>query len=513
MDFIAGRWADPAHADGALENRSPADLSAVLSVHPWSVAQVERAVAAAREAQRGWANLPLGNRLALVRAAGAALKKHQDDLARAIALDIGKPLWDARAEVAAAVNKASVTADEGMALVAGFGAAAGHNRQHGEGGLPGWAGSVAEAAQVECRFKPLGVLAVFGPFNFPVHLPNGHILPALACGNAVVFKPSEVAPHAAEVYVRCLEEAGIPPGVLNLIAGGPEVGRALSVHAGVNGVLFTGSYAVGQAIARATQGQSKMVALELGGKNAALVLADADEDKAVYDALFSAFASAGQRCTAASRLIVEGPAARADHFADRLAKLASRLQIGHPLDDGIFMGPLASEGALQKFEAGMAQARAEGVGEVLAARRLEPRGLRGCYTTPAVHRVRGNTGSAYEREELFGPDVAVYSVGSLEEAVALANDTDYGLAASVHTASEAAFESCAARLDAGCINWNAPTVGASGRLPFGGTRRSGNFRPAGLFSTLYCTVPVALLRGEGKLNLKALAPGVAWDGA
>src|SRR5207302_2865052 len=187
------------------------------------------------------------------------------------------------------------------------------------------------------------------------------------------------------------------------------------------------SWNVGQAIARATLGQTKILALEMGGKNAQLVLADAGEEKALYDALFSAFVPSGQRCTAASRGIVEGPDARADAFAEKLSRLAKRIAVGHPLDEGVFMGPLASEGALAKFEAGLSAARAQpGVDEVLAARRLSPRGLVGCYLTPAVHRVTKRSGSAYEREELFGPDVAVYSAASLDEAIALANDTDYG---------------------------------------------------------------------------------------
>ena len=348
---------------------------------------------------------------------------------------------------------------------------------------------------------------MLGPFNFPLHLPNGHVLPALACGNTVVFKPSEIAPHAAELYARCLMEAGVPAGAFNLVQGPGPAGAALAAHAGVDGVLFTGSWAVGQAIQRATLGQTKLLALEMGGKNAALVLRDADLDKAVYDALFSAFVSAGQRCTAASRLIVEGPPERADAVAARIAALASKLSVGHPLDDGIFMGPLASEQALDKFESGIRAAAAE---PVLEPRRLSPRGLRGCYLSPGVHRVLERTGSAYEKEELFGPDLAVYHAASLEEAVAIANATDYGLAASVHTASRESFERCLSALECGVINWNAPTVGASGRLPFGGLKRSGNHRPAGLFSALYCAAPVAVLRGEPRLDRAKLAPGVSW---
>src|SRR6266436_1088773 len=279
MDFIAGSWADAKAPDGVIEDRSPADLSMLLGRHPWAVSQADAAVAAAREAQPAFAARPSGDRERLVRRIGALLKDHEEELSRAIALDVGKPLWEARTEAQPCSAKAAITADEGLKLVSAFPA-------------PGQPGA-------ECRFRPHGVLAVLGPFNFPVHLPNGHILPALACGNSVVFKPSDVAPHA----------------VFNLVQGGPPVGAALSSHSGVDGVLFTGSWAVGQSIQKANLGQTKILALEMGGKNAALVLADADLEKAAYDVLFSAFVSAGQRCTAASRAIVVGDARR---FAQRI---------------------------------------------------------------------------------------------------------------------------------------------------------------------------------------------------
>jgi len=486
MDFIAGSWAPPRAADGVIEDRSPADLSVVLGRHPWAAAQVDAAVEAARTAQRSFAAIPQGERTQLVRRIGLVLKEREEELARAIALDVGKPLWEARTEAQASSAKAAITADEGLKLVSAFPA-------------PGQSGA-------ECRFRPLGVLAVLGPFNFPVHLPNGHILPALACGNSVVFKPSDVAPHAAEIYARCLEQAGVPRGAFNLIQGGPPVGAALAAHPGVDGVLFTGSWAVGQSIQKANLGQTKILALEMGGKNAALVLADADLEKAAYDVLFSAFVSAGQRCTAASRAIVVGDA---HGFARRIARLAQKLTIGHPFDEGVFMGPLASPAALEKFEAGLRAAGAEAE-TLLESRRIRPRGLDGCYATPSVHFVQRRRSSAYEREELFGPDLAVYPASSEEEALEIANATDYGLAASVHTRSEETFDRCQRALEWGVVNWNAPTVGASGRLPFGGLKRSGNHRPAGLWSSLYCAAPVAVLRGEAALDREKLAPGVAW---
>ncbi|HEY6907976.1 MAG TPA: aldehyde dehydrogenase family protein, partial [Myxococcales bacterium] len=267
MDLIAGKFSEPQTADGLIEDRSPADLSHLLGRHRWALSQIDAAVGAARESQGRFARTPQAERAQLVRNIGAVLKRREEELARAVALDVGKPLWEARTEAQACSAKANITADEGLKLVSSFAA-------------PGQPGA-------ECRFRPLGVLAVLGPFNFPVHLPNGHILPAIACGNAVVFKPSEVAPHAAEVYARCLHEAGVPPGVFNLVQGGPPVGAALAAHPGIDGVLFTGSWAVGQAIEKANHGRSRMLALEMGGKNAAIVLEDADRDKAAYDVLFS----------------------------------------------------------------------------------------------------------------------------------------------------------------------------------------------------------------------------------
>src|SRR4051812_12637393 len=368
MDLIAGSFPEPDRPDGIIDDRSPADLSLSLGRHAWAVSQVDRAVQAAREAQPAFAARPQAERAQLVRNAGAVLKRREEELARAIALDVGKPLWEARTEAQACSAKAAITADEGLRLVSTFAA-------------PGQPGA-------ECRFRPLGVLAVLGPFNFPVHLPNGHVLPALACGNAVVFKPSEIAPHAAELYARCLAEAGVPPGLFNLVQGPGPVGAALAAHPRIDGVLFTGSWAVGQAIQRASLGQTKLLALEMGGKNAALVLRDADLDKAAYDAVFSAFVSAGQRCTATSRLIVEGPPARADALAARIAAAAQRLSIGHPLREGVFMGPLASEASLAKFLAGVRDAPEP----MLEPRPLSPGGLRGFYVTPGVHRVRERTG-------------------------------------------------------------------------------------------------------------------------
>lgn len=489
MNLVAGTLAAPASPDGEIEDRSPADLGDVLGRFPWALADVDRAVEAARVAQPRWAAKPLPERASALLRFRDVIASRKEAIARIIARDVGKPLWEARTEVDAVVAKFAATLDEGMKLVAPFDA-------------PGQAGA-------ECRFKPHGVLAVLGPFNFPMHLANGHVVPALACGNTVVLKPSEIAPAVALEYARAAVDAGLPPGVLNVVQGPGAVGARLAGHAGVDGVLLTGSWAVGQEVKRATFDSAKVLALELGGKNAALVAADADLDKAAHDVAFAAFVTAGQRCTATSRVLVEG--AVAEEFTQRLVARARRIVVGHPFDEPApFSGPLASAAALAKFSAGLDVARkTEGVSELVASRFVTAGARRGYYVTPSVHVAqRRPSETPYLGEELFGPDVAVTVVSDLDEAIALANDVPYGLAASVFTRSEATFERCYAGLEAGCINWNAPTVGSSSRLPFGGVKRSGNHRPAALWSALYCASPVAVMRGAPTMDGVTLLPGM-----
>jgi succinylglutamic semialdehyde dehydrogenase len=351
-------------------------------------------------------------------------------------------------------------------------------------------------------------MAVLGPFNFPLHLAHGHVVPALATGNTVVLKPSEVAPACAQAYAEAAEEAGFPPGVFNLVQGRGAAGALLASHPDVDGVLFTGSYATGVNLLEANAHRpGRMLALELGGKNTAVVLDDAPLEKAAYDVLYSALATAGQRCTAVSRVVVErGVAAR---FVDLLVRHAPGFTCGKPSQEGVFHGPLATQAGLEKFQRFQRVAEDEGHATLLASRALAG----GHYATGAIHLVeRPRPGSAYEHEEIFGPDLAVYVADDLEAACARAEATPYGLTASVFTASEARFEACAARLRVGCLGWNAPTVGSSSRLPFGGVKHSGNHRPAGLFSTTYCAYPVAVQRGSTALDVARLAPGVTWRG-
>jgi succinylglutamic semialdehyde dehydrogenase len=466
-----------------LRSVSPADPRDEIGRFPVAgPAQVDAAVARARRAFPGWRDAGLEARAALLRRFAALAREGEEELARLVAREIGKALWDARAEARLVAAKVDATLEDGLRFVAPFEAGAG----------------------ARAVFAPRGVLAVLGPFNFPAHLPNGHLVPALATGNAVVLKPSELAPAVGAWLARTARRAGLPAGVLELVQGGAETGRALALHPEVDGVLFTGSFAVGRALEQAALEQpGKLLALELGGKNAMLVLEDADLPLAAAEAAVSIAATTGQRCSSLSRLFVHERIA--DAFQERLAKLLSGLAIGAPLEAGTFMGPLVSRRAFAKLERFRAAAGEAG-GEVVLRR--DP-GLPPPFAGPGLVRFAGLAQRhPYQREEIFGPEAALYSVSDLDEAIAAANDADYGLAASVMTASRPAWERCAERLRVGVANWNRGTIGASGRLPFGGLRRSGNDRPAGVLSSVYCTFAQARLEGDGRFDPASLPPGV-----
>ena len=491
-DYINGRFSKvkPAEATGELSSHNPAQISDQVYTGPFAVSRVDKAVEAAQRAQRAWAELPFAKRAGYLKKIAAQLSNRKEDLAALITRELGKPLWEARGEAAACAAKVGITLEEGLALT----------REHRPEGVAG-----------RYLFKPHGVLSVIGPFNFPAHLINGHVIPALATGNTVVIKPSEVTPAVGQLYAEILDEADLPKGVVNVVQGDGRVGAALSAHPGVDGVLFTGSYDVGRRIQAATLDQPwKILALEMGGKNPAIVLDDAPLEKAVHDVLWAAYVSAGQRCSATSWAIVHRKVV--DAFTERLVAQAQRVSIGDPTAPGTFMGPLATEAAREKYLAGARAGEAEGA-EALLSPQAHPELTQGYFVQPGIHRVRTIVeGSAYQTQELFGPDVAIYEVHDLDEAVAMANSLDYGLSASVFTQDPRRFEQALGRLDFGCINHNAPTCGASSKLPFGGLKKSGNHRPAGLFSSLYCAAPVASLEGPSEVNLEAISPGFGWGG-
>jgi succinylglutamic semialdehyde dehydrogenase len=446
---------------------------------------VGRAVEAARAAFPAWRRLVEPERVRLLRAYQERLRARRDELVTTIALEVGKPLWEARTEVDAMIAKVNLALGEGARFTA----------LETLADLPG-----------EIRHRPLGVVAVIGPFNFPGHLPNGQIVPALLLGNCVVHKPSEKTPSTATLIARCLHEAGVPPGVFNVVQGPAETGAALTRHPDLDGILFTGSAAVGQRIVVDNAHRPEcLIALELGGKNAAIALDDCELERAARAIAFSAFATAGQRCTSTSRLIatrgVAGP------LVARIAALAGTMRVGHPFDEDVFHGPLISERALDTVLRAQAAARAGGYDGLLEGGRAEVTGHAGHYLRPAIHRARSATVevAGYTDDELFGPDLAVYEVDDLEHALELCERSRFGLAASVFTQSREAFERAADGLRVGVLHWNRGSAGASGRLPFGGLKQSGNHRPAGILMGESCSSPQGIL-------LDAPGPLPTWPG-
>lgn len=471
-DFIDGEFCRVGPTDGELRIQSPADANDVTAVHPISNGAVDAAVAAARSAFPAWRRLTLAERAAFLRRYQERLRAHREDLAVILAREVGKPLWEARTEVDAMIGKVDLTLGEGM-------------RYTEDRALPDLPG--------EIRYRPHGVIAVIGPFNFPGHLPNGQFLPALALGNTVVHKPSERTPSIATWIARCFDEAGLPKGVFNVVQGLGAAGGALATHRDVDGVMFTGSVAVGRRLLASQADRiDRIIALELGGKNASIVLDDCSLERTARAIAFSAYVTAGQRCSATSRVIVTQGVARA--LIDRLAEIARGLQVGYPLDEGIFMGPVISDQSRSQLLAALRSAERHGFEAVVPGGAVEVPGRAGHYVAPALHvATNANTvAPGYSDSELFAPALSVHVVQNLEEALQLANDTWSGLTAGVFTASREAFEAAAEALRVGVLHWNRATAGASGRLPFGGIRDSGNHRPAGIFAGTACAYPLAV---------------------
>jgi succinylglutamic semialdehyde dehydrogenase len=495
-NLIGGEFVRPADPTGEIVSRSPADQADEVGRFPYAYQSVDESVAAARKAFDGWRRTSVQARAELLKKYQAAIKRREEELIETIAREVGKPLWESRTELSAMFNKVDVTLGEGMRLATDF-------------QIP----KIMEGTDGATRFRPHGVMAVIGPFNFPGHLPNGHIVPALMTGNTVVFKPSEKAPMVGQIMAECFVEAGFPPGVFNLIQGEKEVGRRLCVHEGVNAVLFTGSYEVGTRIKQDTLQQHwKLLALEMGGKNPAIVWSDADLDLAVHETLIGAFVTAGQRCSATSRILVHEKLY--DRFIERFHARAKAFTIGHPLDNP-FMGPLIDPASVDRYMKFLGIAAREGGELVMRGKALEL-GTKGNYVAPSICAMReasvdASRKSVFQQTELFAPAVAIAPVREAEEAVAQANITQYGLVASVFTRDRALYEKLWDGLEFGLINWNKSTVGASSRLPFGGLKKSGNHFPTALFAANYCAFPVASLEvAEPKQVTGAGYPGLNW---
>ncbi|WP_390518269.1 succinylglutamate-semialdehyde dehydrogenase [Halioxenophilus aromaticivorans] len=478
--FINGKW--QAGDDQILHPENPGLQQTGWSGVSASKNLVGQAVAAARAAFDAWAMLPFEQREVVVRNYAQALKSHSDLFAQVIHLETGKPLWESKTEAAAMVGKVELS-------IIAYHARTGHRRDE--------TGPVV----TQLSHKPQGVLAVLGPYNFPGHLPNGHIVPALLAGNCIVFKPSEATPATAELMLRCWQQAGLPSGVINMVQGAGDTGKALAGHSDINGLLFTGSSRTGAALHQLFGGQpEKILALEMGGNNPLVVEQVADIDACVYNILQSAFVSAGQRCTCARRLIM----LRCEHNQKTLQALveaSKQMAVGFGEED--FYGPVIHEAAAEQLlTAQMNLIDAGGHPLLTMAKLHEHKPLLG----PGIMDVTNV--AELPDEEYFGPLLQVLWVDTLEQAVIAANKTRFGLSAGLLADDVAAWDYFSPRINAGIVNWNRPLTGASGAAPFGGMGASGNHRPSAYYAADYCAHPVASLLADKVELPPALSPGI-----
>ncbi|MXO87916.1 succinylglutamate-semialdehyde dehydrogenase [Alteraurantiacibacter aestuarii] len=428
---------------------------------------VDKIVGVARRAWPQWAAQSLATRIELVRRFVNELRKEQDEFAELIARETGKPMWEARTEVEAVIAKVEIS-------IRAYAERTGQRKL--DSGLQGTAA---------VRHKPHGVMAVLGPYNFPAHLPNGHIIPALIAGNAIILKPSEKTPAVGEALLKYMNRAGIPSAVVQLLIGGPEEGKALVAHPDVDGVLFTGSAQVGIAINRklATE-PGKILALEMGGNNPLIVWDTPKLNDVAALIVQSAFTTAGQRCTAARRLIVKDT--MYDEVIDHLKKLVDRLIIGGPFDDPQpFMGPVIDNRTADQLTESFLYLLSNGGKAISHMRRLDENRP---FITPGMIDI---TDMAERPDvELFGPLLQIIKVDDFDKAIAEANNTRFGLSASLVGGTPEQYNRFWANIRAGIVNWNRPTNGASSAAPFGGIGFSGNHRPAAYYAADYCAYPV-----------------------
>lgn len=483
MHYINGLWKN----DGSVNFTSinPATGEEIWVGKAAGAVEIRAAVAAAREAFPAWAALEFDARHAYATRFKDLIEKKKEELALLIAEETGKALWDARSEVAAVTAKITYATE------------AYHERT-------GTKSRDSQVGRATVAHRPHGVMAVYGPYNFPAHLPNGHIMPALLAGNTVVLKPSELTPKTAEWIVKQWEAAGLPAGVLNLVQGEKETGILLSRAEGIDGILFTGSSATGKALHAQLAGRPEvMLALEMGGNNPLIVTEVVDIKAAVHETILSAFVGTGQRCTCARRLIVVNWKST-NEYVELLVNTSSQLKIGkYSTSNDPFMGPVISNKEADRLMEAQRQLEALG-GRVLLRMRKMHENLP--FVTPCIIDMTGVDG--IPDVEFFGPLLQVYHVNNIESAINLANNTKYGLSAAVLCDNKELFQRISGRLHAGLINWNRQTTGASGAGPFGGVGLSGNHRPAGYYSADYCAYPVASVEVE-KLTLpEKLPPGL-----
>jgi succinylglutamic semialdehyde dehydrogenase len=480
--FINGQW----HTGTGLklESLDPATGDSIWEGRHASKQDVALAVSSAKKALPEWAHLTVDERCVYLRKFHNNLEQDFDMLAKCISLDSGKPLWESKTEVQAMLGKVeiSIKAHQERCAFTTFDVA---------------------GSNANLRYKPHGVVAVFGAFNFPGHLSNGHIVPALIAGNTVVYKSSEYTPLVAERVIQCWRQTGLPDGVINLIHGGKDTGIAL-LNQDINGVYFTGSSATGHLIHQFFSGRPDVIlALEMGGNNP-LIIDESDITASAYATIVSAYSTAGQRCTCARRVIV--PQTKSgDDFLEALIEMSKSIHVSHYDDSKTpFMGPVISHGAAINHLQAQQQLIGLGGSALLPMELLKENTG---FLSPGIIDV--SDAKTIPDEEIFAPLIQIIRYDTFEQAIQIANDTKYGLAAGLLSNNEKNYQYFFKHINAGIVNWNRPLTGASSSLPFGGIGSSGNHRPSAYFAADYCAYPIASLEIERLDIPKTLLPGIS----
>lgn len=483
--YINGDWIN---GDGAeLISCNPANNEVVWSGFSATDLQVEHAIFAARQSALSWEHLGFEERCKYVLKFETQLKDNQDALAKIIAEETGKTYWESQTEVTAMIAKIAIS-------IKAFKERTGDNSNE-----------LAGAISV-LRHKPHGVVAIFGPYNFPGHLPNGHMVPALLAGNTVVFKPSELTPKVAEEIVKLWAQSDLPKGVVNLVQGGQETGAALASNEGINGLFFTGSSRTGHLLHKQFADRpDKILALEMGGNNPLIIanVRNINFKAAVHETIQSAFITSGQRCTCARRLFIP-KSLKGEDFLSMLTKAIRKIKVGTQFEEPApFMGSLISEAAADRILKTQEELIAMGAYPIILSEKLKPgSGL----ISPGLIDI--TQVAAVPDEEYFGPLLQVIRYEKLEDAIEQANDTRYGLSAGIFTDDRQEYEQFYKHIRAGIVNWNKQLTGASSAAPFGGIGASGNNRPSAYYAADYCAYPVAGLESETLHLPDALSPGL-----
>ncbi|MGJ8682375.1 succinylglutamate-semialdehyde dehydrogenase [Paraglaciecola sp.] len=482
--YIAGDW----HAgDGhAIQSIDPAKKEVVWQAVSASSQQVDQAIKAARKAFANWSKLSFETRLNYVKKFAELLAENKQALALSIAQETGKPLWETATEVAAMIGKIGLS-----------------EKAYQE--RTGTVENPMPVGQAYIRHKPHGVVAVFGPYNFPGHLPNGHIVPALLAGNTIVFKPSDLTPLVAEKTILLWEAAGLPAGVLNMIQGEVETGKALASHPGLDGLFFTGSSRTGKLLHEQFAGHpGKILALEMGGNNP-LIVKDAKNTQAViHDIIQSAFVTSGQRCTCARRLFIQ-QGLEGDHLLAQLVDATAKIKVGeYDAQEQPFMGAMISKQAATLMDQAQEQLVELGAKPLLKLQHLDSESG---FVSPGIIDVTPILNELPD-EEHFGPLLKVIRYTDFDQAIEQANNTSFGLSAGLLSDNQEDYDHFYRNIRAGIVNWNRPITGASGAAPFGGIGDSGNHRASAYYAADYCAYPVASVELDTVTLPATLSPGL-----